>query len=215
MGGFYDFIINLRNLVDSKMTFKSGIHLDFITIFVFVILFFTIIGVGLLYGKDKQQQLEDKKYRTITSVFLGFAISLAIVFTMILIIAYTGSGQQTTAPLVFMSFKLMILLYFFGVYCIFPLVIYTANGEDIYYVEDDDSKRYENTVAVIRIITNILILLAMMYSIWLVLWYRNDIIKKRQLLIPVIMLGIVATGSIKNIIYNFTKTPNTYVVGYQ
>ena len=156
-----------------------------------------IIGISLLYSKDNAT----KSRRLTSSVILGLGGTLLYCFILMATIAYR-SKMMNTVQLTINIFVCLMYTYFYAVYCIFPLIIYVDRDENIYdsHNEEESGHNYSKVVDTIALVTNILIICMMIYIIYLLFWYRDTILLKRQLLPIAVVFGVTVGKSIKEII---------------
>ena len=186
------------NLMQGSLKYGDGKSIANTSIIVIVTMIVLLIGIILQYSKTKSERT--KEWRVIPAIFLGTGGTMLYVFISMAAIAYKPKTMSSMQMLVHL-FKILIFTYFYAVYCIFPLIVYVDSNENIY---DDDEKivhhhNYAKTVDIINLITTALIICTMIYIIYLLLWHRDAVVLKRQLLVIAVVFGIAGGKSLKEI----------------
>jgi len=194
----------VANLMHGSLKYGDGRSITNVSIMMMTTMLILIVGIILQYSKSKSSQTQ--KRRMVTAIFLGIAGTLLYGFVCLAAVAYkskTMSPIQTSVHI----FKLLMFTYFYGVYCIFPLIVYVKEDEDVYDQEEEvvHKHNYAKAVDIINLITNILVICTMIYIIYLLLWHRDAVVLKRQLLVIAVVFGIMVTKSAKEIIDMIVK----------
>jgi len=185
----YKLINNLQTHINSVYTIGNT-KISYISLWTSIIFIFFVIGVALLYGKPRKEQT--KKYRNITTVFISIACGILFIFLNILSIGFSGfNNLQSYYSSIVISLKMILFIYLLLSYCVLPLIKYNK--------ELDDTDRYNKLTRVIMIISNILIVIGMTYTMYLLLWY-NDVYKKRQIFTMLIIICLAGGIAINNLI---------------
>jgi hypothetical protein len=192
------------NLMQGSLKYGDGKSVANTSIIVTIIMIILIIGIILQYSKTKSSRNES--YRLMTALFLGTGGTLLYGFTVMAAIAYK-SKTTSNIQMIIHLFKILMFTYFYAAYCIFPLIVYVKSDENIY----DDAivsthHNYAKTIDIINLITNILVICAMIYIIYLLLWQRDSVILKRQLLVISVIFGVKVGKSVKEIIDKMDRT---------
>jgi len=187
----------ITNIIQGSFQYGDGQSITNNSIIISTLVVIFIIGISLLYSKDNAT----KSRRLTSSVILGLGGTLLYCFILMVTIAYR-SKMMNTVQLTINIFVCLVYTYFYAVYCIFPLIVYVDRDEDIYddIKEEESGHNYSKVVDTIALVTNILIICMMIYIIYLLFWYRDSILLKRQLLPIAVIFGVTVGKSIKEII---------------
>jgi cytochrome bd-type quinol oxidase subunit 2 len=201
------FIKKNQNLYDKLTQFFNGSikyndekFISNVSIISSVIIIIFIIGICLLYQNNNK-----KSNRLLSAVFLGIGGTLLYSFVVLMSISY-ALKKPTPIQTYIHLFTIFIFTFLYAVYCIFPLIIYVDKNENIYNDSKSNnmtSNNISNSVNIIRLITNILVITVMIYIIYLLLWQKNITLLKRQLLPIAVIFGIATARSVYDIINNF------------
>jgi len=185
----YKLINSLQTHINSVYTIGDT-KISYISLWTSTIFIFFVIGVALLYGKPRKDQ--KKKYRNITTIFMSIACGILFIFLNILSIGFSGfNNLQSYYSSIVISIKMILFIYLLLSYCVLPLIKY---NKDL-----DDTDRYNKLTRAIMIISNILIVIGMTYTMYLLLWY-NDVYKKRQIFTILIVICLAGGIAINNLI---------------
>ena len=201
----------IANFIKGSWNFKNGTSVSHMAIIMCVVIIILIICVCILYSKKISDN--DKKTRTLSAVFLGIGGTLIYVLICLLGFAYKSktltTGSQKYMNIMINIFKISLFTYIYAVYCIFPLVVYVEENEDIYSHDQKywgtHTHNHARATDIIDLITNILIICTMIYLVYLVFWHNETSVLKRQLLIIMVMFGVVVGKSIKEILTRIIK----------
>jgi len=190
------------NLIHGSLKYGDGQSITNVSIMVMTTMLILIVGIILQYSKPKSSQT--RNWRLMTAIFLGIGGTLLYGFVSMAEVAYKSKTMSSIQMSVHI-FKLLMFAYFYAVYCIFPLIVYVEQDEDVYDQDDDVVRKHAKAVNIINQITNILVICTMIYIIYLLLWHRDAVVLKRQLLVIAVVFGTVVAKSVKEIIDTIIK----------
>lgn len=198
---------HIVNLMQGSLKYGDGKSIANTSILVTVTMVILLIGIIIQYSKAKLERT--KKWRLTPAIFLGTGGTLLYGCVSMAAIAYKPK-IMSRAQQIILLFTILMFTYFYAVYCIFPLSVYVKSNENIYDDDHDqtiiasddvvDHHHYEKAVDIITLITNILVICTMIYIVYLLLWHRDAVVLKRQLLVIAVVFGVKVGKSVKDII---------------
>lgn len=171
--------------------------------YLIVIFILFVVGIGFQYGKSKHTQRIT--YRIVTDIIIGIACLMSYIFICTTSWKLFKNMPGGTANIYMERFKILVYTGIFGAFCIFPLIIHSKTGEDIYSRENPQvhhyTHDYSGVVNTINVTMNIITVVTFLYSVYLLFSQRAvDNIPKQQLLFIIVIFAICTQQSIKNVI---------------
>ena len=172
----------LSKFINNSYIYGDGKSISniFISIALIIILFFSAIITSLTNHS-----------KTPTIILYSIAGTLLYILTIIILITHKPKEMSPIQTLIYF-FKILVITYIYSVYCIYSLVIYSHDHNVDHDVDHDESTK------IINLVTSILALCFVIYSIYLLLGYNGSITRRQVLMITIMF----STISIKMFVHN-------------
>lgn len=118
---------HITNIIQGSLRYGDGKAITNTSVITSVLIVIFIIGISLLYSTSSPT----KNRRLTSAIFLGIGGTLLFCFVSMSAIAHRPKTMNQIQWIINL-FVLLMFAYFYAVYCLFPLIIYVGQNQDIY-----------------------------------------------------------------------------------